>query len=132
MVAIYDAEPQSKTVFEDPAAALHTPIGAASPLWMMFAGAATMGVAYWWLSRWRATNLEAVMGAETLALPAPAVEAAPAALQPAAEPESPPTELTAMESPAGAAIEVTADVPVIDAGSARVRKPRKPMTEPEA
>lgn len=45
-----------------PAAALHVPIGAASPLWFMFAGAASAGVAYWWMTRWmRPVNLEALM-----------------------------------------------------------------------
>ncbi|MBR7619324.1 hypothetical protein JKL49_07990 [Phenylobacterium sp. 20VBR1] len=54
-----------------PAAALHVPIGAASPLWFMFTGAASAGVAYWWMTRWlRPMNLEAL-------LPPPAADAAP-------------------------------------------------------
>jgi hypothetical protein len=28
------------------------PIGATSPLWLAFAGAASVGVAYWWMTRW--------------------------------------------------------------------------------
>lgn len=45
-----------------PAAALYVPIGAASPLWFMFTGAASAGVAYWWLTRWMApVNLEALL-----------------------------------------------------------------------
>lgn len=45
-----------------PAAALYVPIGAASPLWFMFTGAASAGVAYWWLTRWmRPVNLEALL-----------------------------------------------------------------------
>lgn len=52
-----------------PAAALHVPIGAASPLWFMFTGAASAGVAYWWMTRWmRPMNLEALL---------PAADAAP-------------------------------------------------------
>jgi predicted flap endonuclease-1-like 5' DNA nuclease len=40
--------------------ALRAPIGAVSPLWWAFAGAATAGVAYWWLTRWaRPVNVEA-------------------------------------------------------------------------
>ena len=55
-----------------PAAALHVPIGAASPLWFMFTGAASAGVAYWWMTRWmRPMNLEAL-------LPPPTADAAPA------------------------------------------------------
>ncbi|WP_421932213.1 hypothetical protein [Phenylobacterium sp.] len=47
-----------------PTAALHVPIGAASPLWFMFAGAASAGVAYWWMTRWmRPVNLEALLSA---------------------------------------------------------------------
>ena len=55
-----------------PATALHVPIGAASPLWLMFTGAASAGVAYWWMTRWmRPINLEALP-------PPPAADAAPA------------------------------------------------------
>jgi predicted flap endonuclease-1-like 5' DNA nuclease len=39
---------------------MHAPIGAVSPLWWAFAGAATAGVAYWWLTRWaKPVNIEA-------------------------------------------------------------------------
>ena len=45
-----------------PAAAFHVPIGAASPLWFLFTGAASAGVAYWWMTRWmRPINLEAML-----------------------------------------------------------------------
>lgn len=55
-----------------PAAALYVPIGAASPLWFMFTGAASAGVAYWWMTRWmRPANLEAL-------LPLPNADVAPA------------------------------------------------------
>ena len=41
--------------------AMYVPLGAASPLWMMYAGAASLGVALWWSTRWmRPVNLEAV------------------------------------------------------------------------
>jgi predicted flap endonuclease-1-like 5' DNA nuclease len=40
--------------------AMRAPIGAVSPLWWAFAGAATAGVAYWWLARWaKPVNIEA-------------------------------------------------------------------------
>lgn len=64
--------------------ALSLPLGVVSPLWMMFAGAATAGVAYWWMTRWtRPTNLEA-----ELAVVEPVVEvlAEPVAVEAAAEP----------------------------------------------
>lgn len=69
----------------------HVPLGAASPLWLMFAGAASAGVAYWWMTRWTAaTHLEAAFGAAKLppAAPAPEPEAIvdkPAALAEAVE-----------------------------------------------
>ena len=45
-----------------PAAAFHVPIGAASPLWFLFTGVASAGVAYWWMTRWmRPINLEAML-----------------------------------------------------------------------
>lgn len=53
--------------------AMRVPVGAFSPLWMMFAGAASAGVAYWWMARWaKPVNLEAL-----LAVRAPAPELTP-------------------------------------------------------
>jgi predicted flap endonuclease-1-like 5' DNA nuclease len=58
--------------------AIRTPIGAASPLWWAFAGAATAGVAYWWLTRWaKPFNVEAA-GVSAPAEIAPALEEAAA------------------------------------------------------
>lgn len=47
----------------EPGPAPRFAMGAASPLWMMFGGAAVAGATYWWwASRWReAVNLEAVL-----------------------------------------------------------------------
>ena len=63
-----------------PEAMLRVPVGFASPLWGLFAGAAMTGSAWWWMTRFtRPANLEAVFGtvesaaAETV--PAPVVEA---------------------------------------------------------
>ena len=63
-----DLSPQSPNPF-------YVPLGAASPLWLMFAGAASAGVAYWWMTRWTAaTHLEAAFGAVDLPLTTPAPE----------------------------------------------------------
>jgi hypothetical protein len=84
---------------KDPQALIRIPVGAASPLWGLFAGAAMSGAAWWWMTRWmRPANLEALFGAaeaataetvaevETLAAPlTEAVPAALAALEPAIE-----------------------------------------------
>ena len=75
-----------------PQAMLAVPLGLASPLWGLFAGAAATGAAWWWMTRWaRPANLEAmfavpakadaVIEGEVAALAAPVVreviEAAP-------------------------------------------------------
>lgn len=61
----------------DPQKALYIPVGAASPLWFLFAGAASAGLAYWWMTRFTdRTNLEALLGASPAGgavLPAPDV-----------------------------------------------------------
>lgn len=41
-------------------------IGAASPLWGYFGGAAAAGVAWWWMTRWTPQNLEAMFAAASL------------------------------------------------------------------
>ena len=48
----------------DPEKGPHLMAGAASPLWLMFGGAAMAGATWWWWSsRWReAVNLEALIG----------------------------------------------------------------------
>lgn len=69
-----------------PEAMLRVPVGLASPLWGLFAGAAVTGAAWWWMTRWTQTaNLEAMFAApataeelvetEVAALAAPLVEA---------------------------------------------------------
>jgi predicted flap endonuclease-1-like 5' DNA nuclease len=68
----------------DPEKGPHLMAGAASPLWLMFGGAAMAGATWWWWSaRWReAVNVEALMTpalAKTLPTPEPVapVELAP-------------------------------------------------------
>lgn len=62
--------------------ALYIPMGVASPLWFLFAGATTAGLAYWWMTRWPtlATNLEAMfepVASPEIALPVPEPEPTP-------------------------------------------------------
>lgn len=62
----------SKLTLQDEAA-LRLPIGAFSPLWLMFAGAAATGAAFFWAKTWfKPVNLEALTP-----LPAPVVEPEP-------------------------------------------------------
>jgi hypothetical protein len=71
------------------------PLGAASPLWLAFGAAATVGAAWWWLTRWmRPSNLEAVtadaMPAEPVVAPtAETVAVVEVAPSPVAEPAKP-------------------------------------------
>ena len=85
----------------------HIPIGAASPLWMAYMGAAGAGAAYWWFSRLsRYTHLESVMATEAL-VETPSAEIAPEPVM--AEPEIAPAEL-ALE-----AVEIVVPEPVAPA-----------------
>ncbi|KQW66363.1 hypothetical protein ASE17_06205 [Phenylobacterium sp. Root77] len=65
----------------DPQKAFNIPVGAASPLWFMFAGAASAGVAYWWMTRWvEHANLEALLGPakpQLVSAPEPSPEPSP-------------------------------------------------------
>jgi predicted flap endonuclease-1-like 5' DNA nuclease len=52
--------------------AFRLPVGAFSPLWAVFGAAASVGVAYWWMSSWtRAVTVETRPGAALKALPSP-------------------------------------------------------------
>jgi hypothetical protein len=92
-------ENELSAMSKDPQRLIRVPIGAVSPLWGLFAGAAVSGAAWWWMTRWaRPANLEAVFGAveqpkteiepevEALAAPvAEAAEAAPVVIEPVVE-----------------------------------------------
>jgi predicted flap endonuclease-1-like 5' DNA nuclease len=63
----------TKLITPETEKALTLPVGLASPLWLMFAGAAAAGAAMFWARAWfKPTNLEAVLAP----LPAPAPETA--------------------------------------------------------
>jgi hypothetical protein len=89
--------PEHETL-ADPKALLNVPVGLASPLWPLFAGAAMGGAAWWWMTRWtQPANLEAMFGAaakaevETVEAAAePVIETAEAVTEPVIEaaPES--------------------------------------------
>jgi predicted flap endonuclease-1-like 5' DNA nuclease len=102
MVSIFSFLPEYKADKVEPQdvvqAAPHVAIGAASPLWLMFGGAAYAGAAYWWwASRWRdAVNIEALM-----------------AVRP--EPVAPPVEaLAVLEAPPEPVLEMVAE-PILEA-----------------
>lgn len=102
----------------------YVPLGAASPLWLMFAGAASAGVAYWWMTRWTsATHLEAAFGEVALAAPASAPE--PEAIlfdEPAALTE-------AVEVAQEVAIEPS---PMVDVASEAALETTKPKVKPRS
>jgi len=95
--------------FAKPETLYRVPVGLASPLWGLFAGAAVTGAAWWWMSRWtQVTNLEAMFGGATKAQPELDAEAtAPATL--AAEAVE-----TALESAFEAVAEANPD-PILEA-----------------
>lgn len=67
---------------------MRLPVGAISPLWLMFAGAATVGAAWYWSrTLFKPTNLEALTALPEAALEAvaPVAEAAVETLEAAAE-----------------------------------------------
>lgn len=87
--------PEVETLLK-PETLLRVPVGLASPLWGLFAGAAMTGAAWWWMTRWaRPENLEAMFGAaakleaavtpEGTPFAAPAAEAAKAVVEPVPE-----------------------------------------------
>ena len=107
----------------------HIPIGAASPLWMAYMGAASAGAAYWWFSRLsRYTHLESVMATEAL-VETPSAEIAPEPVM--AEPEIAPAEVAVeaveMVVPEPVLPEPVAPAPVIKAARAVPIKATSPM-----
>lgn len=90
----------------------HVALGAASPLWGLYAGAAMTGMAFWWLNAWtRPQNLEALFeAAETL--PEAPVVTTPLALVEIAAILEP---VVAAEAAAEAAVEAISPEPVVEA-----------------
>jgi hypothetical protein len=76
-----DAEALAPEVLAKPEALFRVPVGLASPLWGLFAGAAMTGATWWWMTRWaRPQNLEAMFAAGEAAIePEVAVLATPVA-----------------------------------------------------
>ncbi len=116
----------------EPPKAFYFPVGAASPLWFMFAGAASAGVAYWWMTRWaERTNLEAMFGAASPADPVeltpPEPEVVAASPEPVVEPVMAALE-EAVASPEPETILEAAPEPVVDV----VLEAPKPKAKPRA
>ncbi len=96
---------------QDAEHALKLPVGVVSPLWLVFAGAAVTGAAFYWARAWlKPTNLEAEAGAA----PTPAAfEAAP---EPASEPAPVVEPEAVVEAAAEPALEVAVEAaePIIE------------------
>ncbi len=102
---------------DDATKALRLPLGAASPLWFAFAGAAAMGAAYWWSTRWmRPVNLEALT-----ALPETVAEPVVETVESAAE---------TMEAVADEVIEAAPE-PVQEIAAVLQLEPTAPLDEPD-
>ena len=103
--------PRMDETFDKPEALLRVPVGFASPLWALFAGAAVSGSAWWWMTRWaRPENLEAMFGAAVAAQ----TEAARAIEAPVVEVAAPAGEAVAeVAAQSTAAVEPAVDAPVL-------------------
>lgn len=88
MVSIFSFLPEYKADKVEPETVPHVAIGAASPLWLMFGGAAMAGASYWWwANRWReAVNLEALMALAPEPVAPPVESVAVLEATPVAEP----------------------------------------------
>lgn len=131
-------ETELSAISKDPQALIRIPVGAVSPLWGLFAGAAMSGAAWWWMTRWtRPANLEAVFGAaeaattealaEVKALVAPVVDAVLEAATPAPIAEA---LIEAAPEPVGG--ESAPISPVLEALAADVLEPAPVEAAPEA
>ena len=111
----------------DPQKALYIPVGAASPLWFLFAGAASAGLAYWWMTRWTdRTHLEALLAPAADALPPePAAEVAVTAAIAGAMVDQ---ALQTVADVAAATLEPAAEPP--PEPSAKLRAKPRPADEP--
>ncbi|WP_454714784.1 phasin PhaH [Caulobacter segnis] len=88
MVSIFSFLPEYKADKVEPETVPHVAIGAASPLWLMFGGAAMAGASYWWwANRWReAVNLEALVALAPEPVAPPVESVAVLEATPVAEP----------------------------------------------
>lgn len=122
---------------EKPQTMLAVPVGLASPLWGLFAGAAATGAAWWWMTRWaRPANLEAMFtDPETVEA---VVEATPELIADAIEVSFEPTPQAAVEVTPGPVIEPVVEAapePAVEAIVATVPEPvleAVTLTEPVA
>jgi hypothetical protein len=101
--------PDTET-FAKPETLFRVPVGLASPLWGLFAGAAMTGATWWWMTRWtQVQNLEAMFGAAGKAqavvepeMAAPVAEAVEAVVE-------------AMLTPGLEAVAESTDEPILEA-----------------
>ncbi|MGI8840451.1 MAG: hypothetical protein ACR2F8_06700 [Caulobacteraceae bacterium] len=86
--------------------AMAIPLGFASPLWFAFGAAASVGAAWWWMTRWaKPVNLEAMAPAAPAPAPSLAVEPAPASERADAPTPEPTSVLEAARSATAAELD---------------------------
>jgi hypothetical protein len=123
-----------------PQALLRVPVGLASPLWGLFAGAAMGGATWWWMTRWaRPQNLEAMFGAtakvdvvvepEVVVFDTPAIAPPDAVVEAAVAPAA--LQEAALELARGPILEVSAEPPIEAETAPAVETPADVTAEPE-
>ncbi len=129
-MAWYDEFTDMKSAGERTAKAFQAPVGLASPLWFAFGAAASVGVAYWWMTRWaKPVNVEAlteIVAAPALVALAPVIE--PEA--PAAEPVIAPIAAETVAEPVTKA-EPVAEAAPVKAAPAKAPKVKAPPPAPD-
>jgi len=129
--------PDTET-FAKPEVLMRVPVGFASPLWGLFAGAAVSGAAWWWMTRWtRAENLEAIFGAaakfeaavepKLAVLAAPVAEAVQSLVEPTVE-----ALVEATPEPLAETVETLAEVPLAAEPVGGEAAPISPVVEASA
>ncbi len=107
--------------------AMAIPLGFASPLWFAFGAAASVGAAWWWMTRWtKAVNLEAMAPA----MPAPPILAPVLAIESPPAPEIAPEALPASVLEAAQAATITAPLPSPEPAPAPVKRAAAPEPVP--
>jgi len=107
--------------------ALSLPVGVASPMWLAFGAAASVGVTWWWMTRWtRAVNLEAISVAKVEPAAPTAVAVAPVEIH-----TEPVVEEIAVEAEPMLSLEAEPEVEAKSRAATKAKPAPEPAPEPD-